>query len=145
MRCQRNLKPPTMLMRDTPLFDPSNLVERKFFTGSWEEICSCLNKYFTNGLAPEQRLEMVKHYKRPDIPSMRVRSKLRRNEPANTPIHHIQDQNPVDPLGPSTNDLLNFSIQQIRLRKVVILDCHSPVLSTTLSKAGNTDAIQTPW
>ena len=54
------------------LFDPSNLVERKFFTGSSEEICSYLNKYFTNGLASEQRLETVKRYKRPDIPSMRV-------------------------------------------------------------------------
>ena len=32
------------------LFDPSNLVERKFFTGSSEEICSYLNKYFINDL-----------------------------------------------------------------------------------------------
>ena len=54
------------------LFDPSNLVEQKFFTGSSKEICSYLSKYFINGLEPEQRLEMVKRYKRPDIPSMRV-------------------------------------------------------------------------
>ena len=63
---------PNTLDTEHNLFDPSKLVERKFFSGSSKEICSYLSKYFINGLEPEQRLEMVKRYKRPDIPSMRV-------------------------------------------------------------------------
>ena len=73
------------------LFDPSNLVEQKFFTGSSEEISSYLRKYFINGLDPEQRLEMVKRYKRTDIPSItlvlppnRAVSSLNRMKSCNT-------------------------------------------------------------
>ena len=59
------LKAPYKADEEHTIFDPSNLVERKFFNGSSKEICSYRDKYFINGLAFEKRLEMVKHHKRP--------------------------------------------------------------------------------
>ena len=47
----------------------------------------------------------------------RDRSKLRRNEPTNTPIHHIQDQNPVPKTGTQGNF---FSIGLLTFTKVAI-------------------------
>ena len=54
------------------LFDPSGLVEKKFFAGAPDNICAYLTKHFSQLLGSEHQVEMAKRYKRPDIPSMRV-------------------------------------------------------------------------
>ena len=54
------------------LFDPTGLVEKKFFAGAPDAICAYLTRHFSKPLNSEHRIEMAKKYKRPDIPAMRV-------------------------------------------------------------------------
>ena len=56
----------------THLFDPSGLLEKKFFTGASDLICEYLSKYFSQSLDSQLTAEMAKRFKRPDIPVMRV-------------------------------------------------------------------------
>ena len=54
------------------LFDPSGLVEKRYFAGAPDTLCTYLTKHFSQPLNSEHRTEMAKKYKRPDIPAMQV-------------------------------------------------------------------------
>ena len=67
-----SLKSPTSPNPSTYLFDPTGLFGDKYFSGAPDDVYEYLTKYFAQPLHTQLTAEMAKHFKRPDIPVMRV-------------------------------------------------------------------------